>query len=191
MQAILVRSREAAVKECHDIMDDGGVALCTLHIAAGECTCCTFTHGNWIGIVPGEHDILEERQTEGWTHYKEGIQCHREPTRCNAKPLDCKLYPFFPYEVVDEGDRYRVYVGAGDKKCAAKKLLISALKKQVIAKDSALPFGRHLYLVGRVGAILHEAGLSEWMQNTYDGYVGYSRGYVVVVNKEDVRHESW
>jgi len=186
MQAIFVRSREALVKECHRIIDDGGVALCELHIAAGACTCCTFAQGNWIGVVPGEWAFLDKENTEGWTEYKEGFQCHRDPTECSTKPLDCKLYPFFPYEVADEGHHYRVYVGAGDEKCAAKNLLISALKKQVIAKGSARPFGRHLYLVGRIGAILYEAGLSAWMKKTYEGYVGYSRGYVVVVNKEDV-----
>lgn len=43
-----------------------------------------------------------------------------------------------------------------------------------------------LVLVGRVGAVLYKAGLSAWMKETYNGYVGYSRGYVVVVNKEEI-----
>ena len=186
MESILVRGREAAIQECHDIMEHGGVGLCLVCIAAGECTCCTFTQGNWIGVVPGERAILDKGDTAGWTDYKEGIQCHRDPVMCNAKPLDCKLYPFFPYEVVDKGDHYLVYVGAGDEKCAAKNHLISDLKMQVITKNSTLPFGKHLYLAGKVGAILSEAGLGRWMKKTYNGYVGYSRGYVVVVNKEEV-----
>ncbi|MGZ7112260.1 MAG: hypothetical protein ACXVIU_13295 [Halobacteriota archaeon] len=189
-ESLMERGSEALIKACHDIMGNGEIAeLCRSYIAAGECTCCTGWSDNFIGLAPGERAILDESDAARWTEYKKGVQCHRDPARCDGnKPLDCKMYPFFPYEVVDEGDRYRVCLGAGDH-CAAKTFLTSALKGKVITKDSALPAEMHLYLAGKVGAILYNAGLGAWMKETCrlsPGSGAYNRGYVVIINKEDL-----
>lgn len=109
-----------AIVACHDAIGDGKLELCRSYFASGACICCTFWHGNWIGVVPGERAVLDKGDIAGWTDYKEGMQCHRDPARCHNKPLDCKLYPFFPYEVVDNGSHCRVYIGAGDENALPK-----------------------------------------------------------------------
>lgn len=186
---ILTRYHRDIIAYSHEIMASGSVSACESHIKAGGCTCCTFQQGNWIGIVPGEDLYLAKAGTmKGWERLKsgEGITCKRDPVTCDNKPLDCKLYPFFPYRVVECDTYFLVSLVAGDEKCSAKKELLENLRNQYTTVHNSTPFGQHLYRVGRVGVELHRAGFADWMDKTASGYVGYSQGYYVVVNKVEL-----
>lgn len=176
------------VDQCHTMIGTGENVICSVFIPSGNCSCCTFKKGNWIGLLPGEDNYLEKEGTiEGWTGREEGgITCTRNPEGCNNKPLDCKLYPFFPYSVNRVEDGYLINLGAGDQKCSAKSVLVDALKGVIIEKGTTLPFGELLYTAGLVGAYLSKNGMCEWMHNTYAGYVDYSPGYRVLVTDKDL-----
>lgn len=171
------------IKRGHHAISDGAIPICTTTIPTGGCTCCSFGTGNWIGLLPGEMEVLSSGDTTGWADVPGGITCSRNPATCDNKPLDCKMYPFFPYKSEDRGDHWFVSLGAGDQKCAARQSLITSLKGKVFSTPPDSPFGDHLFSVARIGVALHEAGLSEWMSSTYSGYVGYSSDYFVIIKK--------
>lgn len=186
----MMRDRESKLKDLHNTMGDGTMELCGMFIQQGNCQCCKFHFGNWIGLLPGEMDYLKNGDTSGRSPAEgtttEGITCQRDPATCfTDKPLDCKLYPFFPYAVTDEGDHYRVLLGAGDQKCSGKAMIISALRGTTVQKGATLPFADHAYNVAKTGVQLFLQGHAAWMHDTFAGYVGYSTGYSAIVLKGD------
>lgn len=188
VKEMMMYERELKLQELHATMGDGTMELCGMFIQQGNCQCCKFHFGNWIGLLPGEMEYLKNGDTSGWSPTvgtaTEGITCQRDPATCvTDKPLDCKLYPFFPYAVTDEGDHYRVLLGAGDQKCSGKAMIISALRGVTVQKQATLPFADHAYSVAKVGVQLYLQGQSDWMRDTFAGYVGYSTGYAAIVLK--------
>jgi hypothetical protein len=188
-ERIMSEKQQKLLSELHGIMGDGTMEMCGMYIPTGACHCCQFGGGNWIGLLPGEVQYLKDGPTEDWTvikdngHGPQGIICHRDPSTCTThKPLDCKLYPFFPISVEKWVDGTAlVHLAAGDLKCAAKSVLVSALKGVVVEEGTTLPFGDHLVAAAKVGLQLHDNGLAYWMEETFSSYVGYSRGYTVLL----------
>lgn len=184
-----------ALSKAYRRMQYGCISLCKEEYTKGRCTCCSFDTGlgNWIGLLSGEKEILENGDMENLS-FKEvvgssSLNCNRLNYNlkngrchdCHNRPLDCMFYPFYPLEFEENSSCIKITLIAGFPKCP--------LEKYMPNNDSSLDYTdtnevvKHAIKVAVTSYLLvaDVPSFKEEFKKAAEGFKGYNRKYIIEI----------
>lgn len=81
------------------LQDEGVLSSCTKRQYLCGFSCCKFSIGNWIMLLPNEYELATSHPLKrGHLHFKNRnhATCLAPCQKGDLKPIDCSWYPLFP-----------------------------------------------------------------------------------------------